>query len=153
MDHLRAGEHVPGVVGMLTVTGLDRLPGVRRVYNMTVERDHTYHVATVGALVHNPGCGPGGLPSNEPDMYGFKPEGYQPPLPEQPLGPPTVEPPADGGVYDLAPGEPVAPILRRRSTEPLQGAQGGVRRIIPDDALSPEMDGRQWRPNSDTWEE
>ena len=88
MDHLRAGEHVPGVVGMLTVTGLDRLPGVRRVYNMTVERDHTYHVATVGgASVTTPAAGRAGSRRTNQTCSGFKPEGYQPPLPEQPARP------------------------------------------------------------------
>ena len=53
VDHLHIGEHVPGLSDVMTVVAVDRLPGVHRVYNMTVERDHVYHVTALGALVHN----------------------------------------------------------------------------------------------------
>ena len=56
VEKLRIGEQIPGVVGVLTVADLHRLPGVHRVYNMTVEREHVYHVAALGALVHNDDC-------------------------------------------------------------------------------------------------
>ncbi len=49
------------MAGLLTVKSIARLPGVQRVYNMTVEDDHVYHVATFGALVHNVACGPEGV--------------------------------------------------------------------------------------------
>jgi RHS repeat-associated protein len=124
VDHMRAGEHLPGVAAMLTLTSVERLPGVQRVYNMTVEKDHVYHVATVGALVHNAGCEPGGLPTGEPDVYGFKPEGYEPPLPEHPLGEPTVQPPTDGGTYNVAASNP-----HLAGETPLAGTRGtGVAR-------------------------
>ena len=60
VEDLHSGEHVPGFAGLLTITSVERTPGVQRVYNMTVESDHVYHVATLGALVHNDTCGPGG---------------------------------------------------------------------------------------------
>jgi len=61
VDKLRPGNRVPGVAGLLTVKSIARLPGVQRVYNMTVEDDHVYHVATFGALVHNVACAPEGV--------------------------------------------------------------------------------------------
>jgi hypothetical protein len=53
VEDLGPGEHVPGADGLLTVSTIARAPGVERVYNMTVEREHVYHVSTLGALVHN----------------------------------------------------------------------------------------------------
>jgi hypothetical protein len=50
---LRQGERLQGVDGALTVVGSARFPGAHRVYNMTVEGDHVYHVSLLGALVHN----------------------------------------------------------------------------------------------------
>jgi hypothetical protein len=56
VEDLRLGERVPGADGLLTVSAIRRTPGVERVYNMTVDREHVYHVSTLGALVHNAGC-------------------------------------------------------------------------------------------------
>ena len=53
---LRKGEQLRGVNGALTVAGLASLPGVHRVYNMTVEDEHVYRVGRLGTLVHNAGC-------------------------------------------------------------------------------------------------
>jgi hypothetical protein len=56
VEDLRRGDHVPGVKGLLTVDAIDHTPGVERVYNMTVEHEHVYHVSALGALVHNVWC-------------------------------------------------------------------------------------------------
>jgi hypothetical protein len=56
VDKLQVGEHVPGVEALLSVASIVRVPGVHRVYNMTVEDEHVYHVAKLGALVHNVDC-------------------------------------------------------------------------------------------------
>ncbi len=50
---LQLGETLDGVAGRLTVQSLAPVPGTHRVYNMTVEGDHVYRVATRGVLVHN----------------------------------------------------------------------------------------------------
>jgi hypothetical protein len=50
---LREGEHLQGIQGRLTLLRSERLPGIHRVYNMTVEEDHVYRVSLLGALVHN----------------------------------------------------------------------------------------------------
>ncbi|MGI6416364.1 MAG: polymorphic toxin-type HINT domain-containing protein [Thermoguttaceae bacterium] len=52
-EELREGEHLQGIGGRLTLLRADRLPGVHRVYNMTVEGEHVYRVSLLGALVHN----------------------------------------------------------------------------------------------------
>lgn len=44
----------------MIVVGVTRVPGVHRVYNMTVEGEHVYHVSTFGALAHNLGCAASG---------------------------------------------------------------------------------------------
>ncbi len=46
--------------GELTLLKRTRLPGAQRVYNMTVEEEHVYHVSLLGALVHNNKCFPPG---------------------------------------------------------------------------------------------
>ncbi len=56
---LRDGEVLRGVAGPVTVAGLTRVPGVHRVYNMSVESEHVYRVSQLGVLVHNPGCSEG----------------------------------------------------------------------------------------------
>jgi hypothetical protein len=58
VEDLHLGEHVPGASGLLTVSTIARAPGVERVYNITVDREHVYHVSALGALVHNM-CGVG----------------------------------------------------------------------------------------------
>jgi hypothetical protein len=50
---LRDGERLRGVSGPLNVCGVAPFPGVHRVYNMTVENEHVYRVASSGVLVHN----------------------------------------------------------------------------------------------------
>jgi len=56
---LRRGEQLDGLGTPVTVVDVRRLPGVRRVYNLTVEGRHMYRVARWGVLVHNNGCGAG----------------------------------------------------------------------------------------------
>jgi hypothetical protein len=56
-SELRDGERLRGVGNPLRVAGVERVPGVERVYNFSVEGEHVYHVSVLGALVHNPGCG------------------------------------------------------------------------------------------------
>lgn len=58
---LRRGEQLRGVDGPLTVATLKHLPGVERVYNVTVEGQHVYRVSALGALVHNADCVPTGF--------------------------------------------------------------------------------------------
>jgi len=59
---LRVGERLRGLHGWLTVHGVRRLPGVHRVYNMTVAGEHVFHVSNLGLLSHNNNpCGPRSL--------------------------------------------------------------------------------------------
>src|SRR5262249_55802557 len=53
---LEPGEQLNGVSGTVYVRSLERLPGVQRVYNMTVEDEHVYRVSSLGVLVHNEDC-------------------------------------------------------------------------------------------------
>ena len=53
---LKTGTKIRGREGPLTVVGNTRIPGIHRVYNMTVEGDHVYQVSPLGALAHNNGC-------------------------------------------------------------------------------------------------
>ena len=55
----RRGEQLSGLGGQVSVLAVRRLPGVQRVYNLTVEGRHVYRVARCGVLVHNNGCGTG----------------------------------------------------------------------------------------------
>ncbi len=69
-ENLRDGEQLRGVRGRLMVAGLARVPGVHRVYNMTVEDEHVYRVSMLGALVHNADCYEPGyvVPQDEPGV-------------------------------------------------------------------------------------
>jgi hypothetical protein len=53
---LEPGEQLHGLGGPVDVVSRARLPGVHRVYNLTVEGDHVYHVGCSGVLVHNNRC-------------------------------------------------------------------------------------------------
>ena len=76
---LRKGEQLKGVSGALTVAALASLPGVHRVYNMTVEDEHVYRVGGLGTLVHNAGCTPRStLPRAENGDYLPNPEATGP---------------------------------------------------------------------------
>jgi len=62
-SELRKGESLKGLQGSHSVVAVERVPGVHRVYNMTVEGEHVYRVSPLGVLVHNecdPGFGGGG---------------------------------------------------------------------------------------------
>jgi len=72
-EDLREGERLQGVNGRLTLLHRERLPGVHRVYNMTVETEHVYHVALMGALVHNT-CPGTSIASRWPGNNGFMAE-------------------------------------------------------------------------------
>jgi hypothetical protein len=50
---LRDGERLRSIDGPLTVERLTRVPGVHRVYNLTVAGEHVYHVSSLGLLSHN----------------------------------------------------------------------------------------------------
>jgi len=52
-EELKAGERLRGIDGWLTVTDVRRLPGVHRVYNMTVAGEHVFHVSRLGLVSHN----------------------------------------------------------------------------------------------------
>ena len=53
---LASGESLHGMHGSITALGSQRVPGTHRVYNMTVEDEHVYRVASLGILVHNTQC-------------------------------------------------------------------------------------------------
>ena len=52
-EELKPGERLRGIDGWLTVTDVRRLPGVHRVYNMTVAGEHVFHVSRLGLVSHN----------------------------------------------------------------------------------------------------
>jgi hypothetical protein len=52
---LRFGEQLRGLDGSVTVQRTRPIAGTERVYNMTVESEHRYFVATSGLLAHNNG--------------------------------------------------------------------------------------------------
>ena len=53
---LQPGERLRGLNGTLQVVSTRPIPGTHRVYNMTVEGEHVYHVSTLGVLAHNNRC-------------------------------------------------------------------------------------------------
>ncbi len=54
---IQPGDKLRDVNGhAITVVSVQPLPGVHRVYNLTVEGEHVYHVSTLGLLVHNNDC-------------------------------------------------------------------------------------------------
>lgn len=52
-NELQPGEVIRGRGGLLRVTRARPLPGVERVYNLTVEGEHVYYVSELGLLAHN----------------------------------------------------------------------------------------------------
>jgi hypothetical protein len=50
------GEQIRGRTGLLRVQAKQRIHGVHRVYNLTVEGEHVYYVSSLGALAHNANC-------------------------------------------------------------------------------------------------
>lgn len=50
---LREGELLDGSNAPVTLTASRRLPGIHRVFNMTVQGDHVYRVGELRTLVHN----------------------------------------------------------------------------------------------------
>jgi hypothetical protein len=67
-QNLKPGEQLNGIAGAVVVRSVARIPGIRRVYNMTVEAEHTYRVSGLGVLVHNNGCA-----SDPPPINGSTP--------------------------------------------------------------------------------
>jgi hypothetical protein len=59
---LEPGELLDGIDGQLVVQSIERVIGVERVYNMTVEGEHVYHVSAAGVLVHNNDCAMHNIP-------------------------------------------------------------------------------------------
>ncbi|GAB6188181.1 hypothetical protein JCM17478_36830 [Thermopirellula anaerolimosa] len=121
-EALREGEHLQGIAGRLTLLRRERVPGVHRVYNMTVEGEHLYRVSLLGALVYNmcpvepPG---GGAPSATP--------GGAPKVPQ--------------GWGNLGSHGPVSPDVALSSAEKWLGA--GYKEIAP--GVYRSADGRQFR--------
>jgi RHS repeat-associated protein len=70
-EELRLGERVRGRSGPLTLVASVRLPGVQRVYNLTVSGPHVYYVSGVGVLTHNASSGPGNGPIGPPTPQAF----------------------------------------------------------------------------------
>ncbi len=56
-EDLKPDERLRGLHTPLQVVSLAPVPGTHRVYNMTVEGEHVYHVSTLGVLAHNNNCG------------------------------------------------------------------------------------------------
>ena len=52
-EWLEVGEQLRGVDGPLQVISKKQLPGVHRVYNLTVEGEHVFFVSPLGILSHN----------------------------------------------------------------------------------------------------
>jgi hypothetical protein len=63
-EDLKSADKLLGQQGLLRVMANTRVPGVHRVYNLTVEGQHVYRVCSLGALVHNTGC----FPANPDDL-------------------------------------------------------------------------------------
>ncbi len=57
-SELEEGEQLDGTSGLVTLTDVKTIPGTHRVYNMTVQGEHLYRVASCGVLVHNMECAP-----------------------------------------------------------------------------------------------
>jgi hypothetical protein len=53
---LQHGDQLAGTEEPLTVVDSRHVPGVHRVFNMTVQGEHVYHVSSLGALAHNANC-------------------------------------------------------------------------------------------------
>ncbi|GAB6188039.1 hypothetical protein [Thermopirellula anaerolimosa] len=53
---LQPGEQLGGIHRPLTVAAVRPIPGVHRVYNMTVEGEHVYHVSPLAVVAHNNEC-------------------------------------------------------------------------------------------------
>jgi hypothetical protein len=53
---LWVGDGIKGRYGSLTVIANERVHGVHRVYNMSVEGERIYVVSGLGAIAHNNGC-------------------------------------------------------------------------------------------------
>jgi RHS repeat-associated protein len=71
-EDLRPGEQLNGITGAVVVCAIARVPGIHRVYNMTVETEHEYRVSMLGVLVHNNGCAPTD-PAQAPPVNGSTP--------------------------------------------------------------------------------
>ena len=57
-DSIREGERLTALGGTVRLLSRTRLPGTHRVYNLTVEGEHVYHVTNLVVDGHNNGCGP-----------------------------------------------------------------------------------------------
>jgi hypothetical protein len=56
-SELHPGENLVGIDGStISVVEAIKRPTTHRVYNMTVETEHVYHVSSFGILVHNNDC-------------------------------------------------------------------------------------------------
>ena len=57
-DSIREGERLTALGGTVRLLSRTRLPGTHRVYNLTVEGEHVYHVTKLVVDGHNNDCGP-----------------------------------------------------------------------------------------------
>lgn len=138
---LREGERLQGASGPVTVVSVATVPGVHRVYNMSVEEEHVYRVSPLGVLVHNPGCSPpvpvpgGDVPN--PGLYksGNATGPYPLRLPEnvKPGQLPDIIPDAQGMVH---PGSGGSSAFSPLETLPTKGK---VWYLPPDAPIPPEL--------------
>jgi hypothetical protein len=63
LNELREGDIIHGRDGSLKIAAIGQVPGVHRVFNMTVEGEHLYQVSALGAFAHNESCAPRNIPA------------------------------------------------------------------------------------------
>ncbi|HHK42354.1 MAG TPA: hypothetical protein ENJ50_08045, partial [Planctomycetaceae bacterium] len=67
-DSVDEGERLTALGGTVRLISRRRIPGAHRVYNLTVEGEHVYHVTNLVVDGHNTGCGPDGAPARSIDI-------------------------------------------------------------------------------------
>jgi hypothetical protein len=120
-EDLLVGERLSGLTGTIVLLARRSVPGTDRVYNMTVETDHSYYVCGVGLWSHNnPGnaCGgPAGAGQTPSGPAGQTPGAAPTPSPGG-KGPPK---PAQNFIPTTNPPQPPPPIPSGYVPEPLPG--------------------------------
>jgi len=78
-NELCDGEVLVGVDGDVAVAGVTTIPGKASVYDLTVEREHVFHVSGLGVVAHNNSSGAGtttvskwGAPGLQPGSWVMK---------------------------------------------------------------------------------
>ncbi len=78
VENLRIRELLKNIGRRSEVAAIRRIPGVHRVYNLTVEEDHVFHVGTFYTLVHNNYGGLGNLVKQAKRKISYKrPSGFR----------------------------------------------------------------------------